>query len=72
MDDATLERLELKLAYLENANETLSEVVYRQQREITALTREVEELRQRFTALASGGDADIAPFDPAAERPPHY
>ena len=72
MDDAALERLELKLAYLEQANETLGEVVYRQQRELAALAREVDGLRQRLTALASGAEGDVAPFDPVAERPPHY
>lgn len=74
MDEERLERLELKLAFVETANDELSAVVYRQQLEIMALQREVEALRQRLATLASGdGDgADVAPYDPLAERPPHY
>lgn len=41
MDPERLERLELKIAYLERANTELSDVVYRQQREIADLEQRV-------------------------------
>ena len=72
MSDERFERLEMKLAYLESANEDLGAVVYRQQREITALRQEIAVLRQRLLAMPGGPDGEVAPFDPEAERPPHY
>jgi SlyX protein len=65
---ADIERLELKVAYLERANNELSDVVYRQQREI-------DQLRSRVAALAERVDAQkdsSAPYTPEQERPPHY
>lgn len=63
-----IERLELKLAYLERANTELSDVVYRQQREF-------DELQQRFAALKDR--LEVLANQPAAyavvdEKPPHY
>ena len=37
MSTEAIERLEMKIAYLERANNELSDVVYRQQREIQGL-----------------------------------
>jgi SlyX protein len=63
-----LERLEVKLAFLERTANELSDVVYRQQRDIAALN-------ERLTALASRVDA-VKTADPVytaeEERPPHY
>ena len=63
-----LERLEVKLAFLERAANELSDVVYRQQQDIAALN-------QRLTLLSSRFDA-FKPADPVytaeEERPPHY
>ena len=68
MTDADLERLELKIAYLENANQELSDIVYRQQRELDLLRellhgwqRQVEEWRTEQGTRSM-----------EEERPPHY
>ena len=68
MNDDTLERLEVKVAFLERANIELSDEVYRQRREL-------DDLRSRLTGLASRLEAS----PPATgenraqdERPPHY
>jgi SlyX protein len=63
-----LERLEAKIAFLERANNELSDVVYRQHREIQALRARLESLAERVSAMHSQGEAR-APED---ERPPHY
>lgn len=68
MSDETIERLELKIAFLERANQELSDVVYRQQQDL-------DELRTRLTLLASRVDAlkpDAMEYTPEQERPPHY
>ena len=68
IDAETLERLELKIAYLERANTELSDVVYRQQREIADLQERFAALRDRFEALKS----QPAPYSAEEEKPPHY
>jgi SlyX protein len=62
------ERLETKIAFLEAANNELSDVIYRQQKELAAL-------QQRLTALTSRFDeAQSKPpeWTAAEEKPPHY
>jgi uncharacterized coiled-coil protein SlyX len=68
MDPTTLERLELKIAYLEKANTELSDVVYRQQREITDLQDRFTKLKDRFEALSTSASA----YSAEDEKPPHY
>jgi SlyX protein len=66
--DVTLEYIETKIAFLEGANAELSEVVYRQQREI-------DQLRAQLAAVASQFDElklVTASSDMEPERPPHY
>lgn len=63
-----LENLELKLAYLERANHELSDVVYRQQRELDELRAQLKIFASRFEALS----AQSSPYSEADERPPHY
>ena len=66
--NTAIERLESKIAYLESANNELSDVVYRQQREL-------DELRVRVAALIerlSGMREDPTAYTPEQERPPHY
>jgi SlyX protein len=64
----SLEQIQTKIAFLERANTDLSDVVFRQQREIQALAAKVQEICERLRA-AESGDAARAPQD---ERPPHY
>jgi uncharacterized coiled-coil protein SlyX len=68
MDECTVERLELKLAFLERANAELSDVVYGQHKEIEALR---EGLRMLAGKLDERQSAEPA-RRPEDERPPHY
>jgi uncharacterized coiled-coil protein SlyX len=65
---AAQERLEVKVAFLEQANQELSDTVYRQQREIDALKNGLAEVAGRLDALRD--QAGSASSD--EERPPHY
>ncbi|OSP53518.1 SlyX family protein [Pseudoruegeria sp. SK021] len=62
-------RLEEKLAYLDRVVSDLSDVVARQDGEITVLTRRVQMLLQRGAEqeLSEGGTVPLAD-----QRPPHY
>lgn len=64
MDESTLEIIETKIAYLERANAELSDVVFRQQREIQALGERLERMQSAA--------ADERPAGTQEERPPHY
>jgi uncharacterized coiled-coil protein SlyX len=68
MDEQIIERLELKLAFLERANAELSDVVYRQHKELEALREGVRMLAERFESRQSAEPARR----PEDERPPHY
>jgi SlyX protein len=68
MNEEALERLELKIAYLERANTELSDVVYRQQREIADLQERISVLKDRFEALKTAP----TPYTAEDEKPPHY
>lgn len=68
MNAETLERLELKLAFLEKANQDLSDVVYRQQQEIDALRLRIEQLADRMQALRD----EPTNYSAEEEKPPHY
>jgi SlyX protein len=67
MNQDLLERLELKIAYLERANHDLSDVVYRQQREL-------DEMRMKLTVFAGRFEELVhqRPYTDDEERPPHY
>ncbi len=65
---STLEQIEVKIAFLERANNELSDVVFRQQREIDALRAQIAALIDRVEAAQSRSD----PLTPEQERPPHY
>jgi uncharacterized coiled-coil protein SlyX len=67
MNESLFERLELKIAYLERANHDLSDVVYRQQREL-------DELRVKLTVFAGRFDelTQQRSYTDEEERPPHY
>jgi SlyX protein len=65
--DDRLESLEVKLAHLERAVQDLSDVVWRQQRQIDAADARHQQLLDRLAAADKGDDAP-AQF----EVPPHY
>jgi uncharacterized coiled-coil protein SlyX len=68
MTPERLERLELKLAYLEQANQELSDVVYRQQQELEDMRERLAVLTTRIEVLKAGETQ----YTPEQERPPHY
>ncbi len=68
MDDDTVEWLQTKIAYLEKANLELSDVVFRQQRELEALGRQLREVAGRLDAA----QVDERSRTSEDERPPHY
>lgn len=68
MSADALERIETKIAFLENANAELSDVVFRQSREIEALRALVQALAERVGSMRSEEGART----PEDERPPHY
>ena len=68
MNAEFIERVELKIAYLERANNDLSEVVYRQQQQIDALRAELAALNGKMEATV----AEQTMYTPEQEKPPHY
>jgi SlyX protein len=65
--ESRITELEIKLSYSEDLLDTLNALVARQQQDITALLREVAQLRQQG---AEPGMA--APRNLRDELPPHY
>ena len=62
-----VELLEFKIAHLEKAVQDLSDVLYRQQRELDALRQRGQALEEQVQQLEDRG------ADPAGvEVPPHY
>lgn len=68
MDETTVERLELKLAFLERANAELSDVVYRQHKDLEALREGLRVVSEKLEARQSAEPVR----QPEDERPPHY
>lgn len=68
MNDEIVERIELKIAYLERANNDLSEVVYRQQQEIDALRAQLGAMSGKMEAAMS----EATVYTAEQEKPPHY
>jgi SlyX protein len=68
MTPETLERIETKIAFLESANAELSEVVYRQKKEIDELRMRLAQLHSRLDAQTEGS----RPYTLEEEKPPHY
>ena len=74
MDSDRLDTLEEKLAYLEASNAELSDEIFRQQQEISALTKAHHQAMQRLQSLEdteaeaiTGQGGSIA-----MDKPPHY
>lgn len=68
IDADIIERIDLRIAYLERANNDLSEVVYRQQQEIDALRAELAVLSGKLESALT----EQTVYTPEQERPPHY
>ena len=68
MDDEHLEQIQSKIAFLERAASELSDVVFRQHKEIQALEAKLKAVTDRL----SGAQSDEGPRLPEQERPPHY
>jgi uncharacterized coiled-coil protein SlyX len=67
MHDESLEQVQSKIAYLEHAMAELSDVVFRQHREIQSLEGQLKALKERL----EGAPAETTRL-PEQERPPHY
>ncbi len=63
-----LEQVEVRIAFLEQANGELSDVIYQLRQELEALRTELETLAQRAESAQSAPTAYTA----EQEKPPHY
>lgn len=63
-----LEQVEVRIAYLEQANGELSDVVYQLRQELEALRAELLTITQRWEASQAAPTAYTA----EQEKPPHY
>lgn len=68
MDTRSIEQIETKIAFLERANAELSDVIFRQHRDIEALREQIAALASRLQAHEA--EATLRP--PEHEKPPHY
>jgi uncharacterized coiled-coil protein SlyX len=68
MNDETLEQIQTKIAFLERTASELSDMVFRQHKEIQALEAKLQAVTDRL----SGAQFDESPRRPDQERPPHY
>lgn len=62
----SLERVQTKIAYLEQAMSELSDVVFRQHKEIQALEAQLKALKERLSSVPD----EARTLE--QERPPHY
>ncbi len=67
MSDKDVERLEIKISYLEAENEELNEVVVDLNKKISVLMAQFEEMKKKVKDLI-----DNAGEERANRRPPHY
>ena len=67
MYEDELERLEIRLSYLEKQNAELNEVVIDQCKTITHLLVQMEEMKKKVKDLM-----DVTADERANRRPPHY
>ena len=68
MDEGTLEQMQIKLAFLERAVSELSDLVFRQHKEIQAVEAKLKAVSDRLDSVQS--DETLRPLE--QERPPHY
>lgn len=67
-NDDRLTSLELLFTHLQRDVEALSSAVLEQQQQIDALRKLLEKFDRRIDQISEPTE----PFDPAAEKPPHY
>lgn len=67
MYEDELDRLEIRISYLEKQNEELNEVVIEQSKIITHLMVQMEEIKKKVKDLM-----DITADERANRKPPHY
>jgi uncharacterized coiled-coil protein SlyX len=61
-----VDALEMRIAYQDDTIETLNQTITAQWQKIDALTRQVDQLRERLQ------EAESKAAGPINERPPHY
>ena len=67
MYEDELDRLEIRISYLEKQNEELNEVVIEQGKTITHLMIQMEEIKKKVKDLM-----DVTADERANRKPPHY
>lgn len=67
MQTKNLEELEMRMAYIDDTLNQLSDTVYAQARALDRLAQRCQQLESRIEAIADGGDAGATD-----ETPPHY
>lgn len=73
MIEERFEQLEEKLAYIEMANAELGEEIFRQQKEIDALTKAHRTMLERIEILQdTAAEGDVGGGVGQSEKPPHY
>jgi SlyX protein len=66
--DQRIEQLEIKVAYLEEANTQLSDLVYKQRQELEALRAQLAGFMEQVEATREQATSYTA----EDEKPPHY
>lgn len=67
MQTKNLEELEMRMAYIDDTLNQLSDTVYAQSRALERLTQRCQQLESRVEALSEGDGADQTD-----QTPPHY
>lgn len=69
MSTSKTDELEMKVAFLEDALEKLSEEFFAQQKQLGLLQTQHDKLIEQVRSLHEGGNQEHAILD---EKPPHY
>jgi SlyX protein len=67
MQTTNLEELELRMAYIDDTLNQLSDTVYAQSRALERLAQRCQQLESRIETLSEGDGAE-----PVDQTPPHY
>lgn len=68
MTDTVID-LQIKISYMENTVNTLSDIIAKQDRQLQDLQGQLQLI---YRYLQGQHDDGIAPFDLLADKPPHY